>query len=681
MSAQQTQQKKAASTTAKKRTLNFKTEVSQLLDLMVHSLYSNRDVFLRELISNASDALDKLRFASLSDEAMLEGQAEYQIKVEIDKDNRQVIIADNGIGMDEEEVITNIGTIANSGTKQFLQKMGSSEKSDSNLIGQFGVGFYSAFMVADEVILETRKAGTATDQGVRWSSKGDGKFSLQTIEKVEKGTRIHLTLREDAEDYLNDWKLKNIITQYSEHLPFPVMMQKTVTETDDSESTTDSDSESKLDDTAETSSSKQTDQSVTKKESPPEFETVNSAEALWLKSANDLKDEDYQQFYKQVGHDYDDPLCWMHNRVEGSTEYTSLIFIPKRAPFDLFDRDQRRGLKLYVKRVFIMDDAENFLPQWLRFLRGVVDCPDLPLNVSREILQDNKLVRKIRSAIIKRVIDKIANLAENEPDKFKTFWQEFGKVIKEGVVEDYENKQKIAKLLRFATANDPEQNLSLTTYIENMKDGQQSIFYLCGESHTSATANPHLEVFKEKEVQVLILSDRIDEWLVTHLQEFDGKKLQAVNRLDKDFDELDKIASASSDDNKDDSAEAEELVKIEPLIKRLSESLGDAVQEVRQSKLLRSAPSCVVIDDSQMTHNMQKIMQAMGQEMQKIKPILEINPSHAIIRHIDQLSDEDKFTDWAHLLLEQALLSEGAVLDNPGEFVSRLNRLLVEVTE
>ena len=653
--------KTTAKTSNKKRTMQFKTEVSQLLDLMIHSLYSNRDVFLRELISNASDALDKLRFASLSDESLLEGDGSNEIKVSIDKDANSIIITDNGIGMSEEEVVTNIGTIANSGTKKFLEEMSKGSKgkhSDSNLIGQFGVGFYSAFMVAEEVQLETRKAGSVTNEGVRWNSKGDGKFSLQSMDKAQKGTRITLKLREDAKEYLEEWKLKNIISQYSEHLPFPVLMPKVAEESDTKEDK----------DTAK-------NKKVTHQVGDIEFAAVNSAEAMWLKSPKDLKDEEYQAFYKHVSHDWDDALCYMHNRVEGNLEYSSLLYIPKRAPFDLFDRDQKRGLKLYVKRVFIMDDAENFLPQWLRFVRGVIDCADLPLNVSREILQDNQLVRKIRAAIIKRVLDKIASLAKNDAENFKTFWQEFGKVVKEGVVEDYENKTKIAKILRFASTSNSEQALSLDDYISNMPEQQKSIFYLCGESYAAAKANPHLEMFAEKDIEVLLLTDRIDEWLVTHLHEYEGKKLQAVNRLDKDFKELDDIKTADKpEDKKED--DVEEVIEVKPLLERMQKVLGDRVQEVRQSKRLRSSPSCIVVDDKQMTHNMQKIMQAMGQEMQKIKPVLEINASHTLVKCANECSDETQFADWANLLLEQALIAEGATLDNPGDFVGRLNRLL-----
>lgn len=645
-----------------KRTLNFKTEVSQLLNLMIHSLYSNRDIFLRELISNASDALDKLRFLAISDEKLNEGDSDYKIIVVVDKENKSITIEDNGIGMDEEEVIANIGTIANSGTKKFLEKLDKGEIKDSNMIGQFGVGFYACFMVADQVSLETRRAGEQAENGVLWSSNGDGKFSLQVIPRPSRGTKITLHLRDDATEYADEWKIKEIINQYSDHISFPVMMPEKVQE----ESVEEGNDESK-DKKAKDSKQKK---STTEK---TELKNINSAEALWLKSPRSIKKEEYEAFYKGISYDFEGPLVHMHNRVEGTLEYSSVLFIPKKAPFDLFDREQKRGLKLYVKRVFIMDESESLLPNWLRFVRGVVDCADIPLNVSREILQDNKIVRKIRAALVKRILNKMEEMAKNTPDDFKILWGEFGQVIKEGTIEDHENKEKIAALLRFASTENDQQEVTLSAYVERMQENQESIFYLCAESLEAAKSSPHLELFKEKGIEVLLLSDRIDEWVSAHLTEFEGKKLRAVNR-DDGQEELSKIATKELGD--DAETTAEEVIDCKALLEKLKKSLGDRVADVKESKRLRTSPCCVVMDNAQMTHNMQKIMQAMGQEIPDAKPILEINPSHRLLAHINDLKNAD-FDEWATLLLDQALLSEGAQLTNPGEFVARMNKLLV----
>jgi molecular chaperone HtpG len=630
-----------------KRTLNFKTEVSQLLNLMIHSMYSNRDVFLRELISNASDALDKVRFCAISDEKILEKDSDYRIIVSVDKEKKTIIVEDNGIGMNEEEVIANIGTIANSGTKKFLEQLDKGEVKDSNMIGQFGVGFYSCFMVAAQVSLETRKAAEEANSGILWSSSGDGKFNLQAVNRATRGTKITLHIREDAAEYLDDWKIKEIIGQYSEHISFPVLMPEKIQQEEGEEG----------------------QDKKKKTEEKTELKSVNSAEALWLKSPRSVKNAEYESFYKSLSYDFEPPLAWMHNRVEGTLEYSSILFIPKKAPFDLFDREQKHGLKLYVKRVFIMDESESLLPNWLRFVRGVVDCSDIPLNVSREILQDNKVVRKIRAALVKRIITKLEELAKNKPDDFTILWTEFGKVIKEGIIEDHENKEKIASLLRFASTENAKEEVSLSQYCERMQENQESIFYLCAENLEAAKSSPHLELFKEKGIEVLLLTDRIDEWVSSHLTEFNGKKLCAANRGEGQ-EELGKIAS------KDTTDVAEEVVDCKKLLEKLKSSLGERVSDVRESKRLRSSPACVVTDDAQMTHNMQKIMQAMGQKTPETKPILEINPSHQLVQ---QLNDGklDNFDDWAALLFEQALLAEGAQLGNPGDFVTRMNRLLV----
>lgn len=645
-----------------KRTLNFKTEVSQLLNLMIHSLYSNRDIFLRELISNASDALDKLRFLAISDEKILEKDGDYRIVVTVDKENKMITIEDNGIGMNEEEVIANIGTIANSGTRKFLEQLDKGEIKDSHMIGQFGVGFYSCFMVADEVSLETRKAGEDVDNGVLWRSAGDGKFSLQAQKRALRGTKITLHLREDAVEYADDWKIKEIIGQYSEHISFPVMMPETIEQENADQGT-----EGK-----ESKEGKKDSKKRKKKETKTELKSVNSAEALWFKSPRSVKDSEYESLYKSISYDFEAPLAWMHNRVEGTLEYSSVLFIPKRAPFDLFDKEQKKGLKLYVKRVFIMDESESLLPNWLRFVRGVVDCADIPLNVSREILQDNKIVRKIRAALVKRIIGKIEEMVKNKPDDLKILWREFGKVIKEGIIEDHENKEKIASLLHFASTENDNEEVTLSAYCERMQENQESIFYLCAENLEAAKSSPHLELFKEKGVEVLLLSDRIDEWVTSHLNEFNGKKLCAANRGGEQ-EELGKIATKKADDKTET---AEEVIDCQQLIEKLKTSLGDRIADVRESKRLRTSPACVVMDDAQMTHNMQKIMQAMGQEVPDIKPILEINPSHRLIQYINDL-DKSEVDEWATLLLEQSLLSEGAQLRNPGDFVARMNKLLV----
>ena len=618
-------------------THRFQTEVDQLLHLVIHALYSNRDIFLRELISNASDALDKLRFEAISDDSLYEGEQELRIRVSYDKDAKTITIEDNGIGMSRDEVVENIGTIAHSGTKAFLSKLTGDAKKDSALIGQFGVGFYSAFIVADEVTLETRRAGRPASEGVRWISEGKGEYTLEAIEKADKGTRIILHLKEDAQDYLDGQKLRQIIRQYSDHISFPVYMPKE--EFKDGETVI-------LD----------------------EWEQVNKATALWLEPKSKLKDEDYINFYKQTFHDFEDPLTWLHNRVEGSLEYTSLFYIPKVPPFDLYDRERRYGVKLYVKRVFIMDDAEHLLPAYLRFVRGIIDSDDLPLNVSREILQDNQVVRKIRSASTKRILDHLDKLAKEDADQYATFWDAFGNVLKEGVVEDYTNRERIAKLLRFASTHDdqPVQRTSLDDYISRMQPDQKAIYYIVADSFAAAKNSPHLERLRKQGIEVLLMYDRIDEWLVGHLNEYDGKPLKSVAQADLDIKEEDALPE-------------EEKKAADELSQRLKAALGDAVEDVRPTTRLTDSPACVVVPENGLSPHMIQMLRQMGQEPPKQKMILEINPTHPVIKKLENLTEEEKLKDWAQLLLEQAELAEGTQLEDPVGFVKRMNRLLTEL--
>ncbi len=618
-------------------THRFQTEVEQLLHLVIHSLYSNRDIFLRELISNASDALDKLRFEALSNDALYEGDSELAIRVSYDRDAGTVTVEDNGIGMSRDEVVENIGTIANSGTRRFLAQLSGDQKKDSALIGQFGVGFYSAFIVADRVTLETRRAGADKSEGVRWVSEGKGEYTLETIEKEKRGTRITLHLKEDAKEYLDGHRLRSIIREYSDHISFPIYMPKE--EFKDGKTVI-------LD----------------------EWEQVNKATALWLESRSKLKDEDYINFYKQTFHDFEDPLTWLHNRVEGTLEYTSLFYIPKVPPFDLYDRERRYGVKLYVKRVFIMDDAEHLLPAWLRFVRGIIDSDDLPLNVSREILQDNQVVRKIRSASTKRILDHLDKLSREDADRYATFWDAFGNVLKEGVVEDHGNREKIAKLLRFASTHEDseKQRVSLDDYISRMQEDQKAIYYIVADSYAAAKNSPHLELFRKKGIEVLLMYDRIDEWLVGHLHEYDGKPLKSVTQADLDIED-------------DTEVSKEEKKAADKLAKRLKKALGDAVEDVRTTTRLTDSPARVVPPENGLSPHMIQMLRQMGQEPPKQKLILEINPTHALIRKLEQLDDEEKLKAWALMLLEQAQLADGMQLEDPGSFVRRLNELLSEL--
>ncbi|MEO8203615.1 MAG: molecular chaperone HtpG [Betaproteobacteria bacterium] len=612
--------------TASRETLGFQAEVKQLLKLMIHSLYSNKEIFLRELISNASDAADKLRFEALADNSLYGEDAELKIRVSVDKDARTITIADNGVGMSREEVIANIGTIARSGTREFLDRLTGDQKKDASLIGQFGVGFYSSFIVADKVTLTTRRAGLPADAGVRWESDGGGEYSLEPVDRPERGTEVVLHLREGEDDLLEPWRIQSIIRKYSDHISLPILLTG-------------------------------------------EDKPVNQASALWARPKSEVTEEQYKEFYAHVAHDPEPPLAWTHGRVEGRQEYTQLLYIPARAPFDLWDRHQRRGVKLYVRRVFIMEDAEHLMPGYLRFVRGVIDSNDLPLNVSREILQESKDVESIRAGATRRVLALLEDLAENQKEKYATFWKEFGRVIKEGVGEDHANRDRLAKLLRFAStqADTPDETVSLADYVARMKPGQDKIFYVTAESFSAARSSPHLEVFRKKGIEVLLMHDRVDEWLVSNLPEFEGKQLASVARGGLDLgDEAEK-------------KEAEEKGKeFGDLTGRIKKALDARVKEVRVTMRLTESPACLVADENDMGGNLARILKAAGQKAPESPPILEINPSHPIVL---RLKHEDKrFDDWAALLFEQALLAEGGELEDPAGFVKRLNSLLLDLS-
>jgi len=624
-----------------KETFGFQAEIKQLLDLMIHSLYSNKDIFLRELISNASDAADKLRFAALSDDSLYEGDSEAKIWIEIDKEARTLSVRDNGIGMSRDEVITNIGTIAKSGTRDFFKSLSGDQAKDSQLIGQFGVGFYSSFIIADRVTLLTRKAGMGSEHGVRWESAGDGNYEIENIARTAHGTEVILHVREEEAELLEDFKLRNIIKKYSDHIVFPVLMKKTTTNPETDETTI-------------------------------EEERVNSTQALWQRSKSEIKDEEYHEFYKHIAHDFEEPLLHVHSRVEGNLEYTSLLFVPKRAPFDLWDRHSRHGLKLYVRRVFIMDDAEHLLPPYLRFVRGVIDSSDLPLNVSREILQDNKQIDAIRSGTVKKVLAALENLAKNEAEKYATFWGEFGKVIKEGVLDDAGNRERVAKLLRYASTHTDTQapTVALDEYVSRMKEGQEKIYYITAESFAAAKNSPHLEIFRKKGIEVLLMHEQVDEWLVTHLTEFEGKSLQSVTKGDLDLGKL------------EDEAEKQQVEKInetlKPFIDRVKTALGERVKEVKLTHRLTNSPACLVSDQYALDASLERILKAAGQAVPSSKPILEINPEHPLVQQIQAEDDDARFGDWANILFDQALLSEGGQLEDPAAFVNRLNNLLLK---
>ncbi len=620
-----------------KESMAFQAEVKQLLQLMIHSLYSNKEIVLRELISNASDAADKLRFEAVSNGALYDGDSELKIRIAFDKDARTLTITDNGIGMSREEVISNIGTIAKSGTKEFLNALSGDQAKDANMIGQFGVGFYSAFIIADKVTLTTRRAG-ATD-AVRWESKGEGDFTLEAADKSSRGTEIVLHLREGEDEFLNDWKLKTIIRKYSDHITLPIIMKK--------------------------SEWKDGEQVAT-----DEDETVNKASALWARSKNDITEEEYQEFYKHVSHDFENPLTWSHNRVEGKQEYISLLYIPSKAPFDLYDRERRHGIKLYVKRVFIMEDAEKLMPQYLRFVRGVIDSADLPLNVSREILQSSRDVDAIKAGSTKKVLSMLEDMATNKPEDYAKFYEQFGRVLKEGPGEDFANKDKIAGLLRFSsTKEDSEmQNVSLKDYIARMQPEQDLIYYITADSFAAAKNSPHLEIFRKKGIEVLLMSDRVDEWLLGGLTEFEGKKLQSIAKGDLDLGKLE------SDTEKEIQKKIEEEAK--SLVEKIKTTLGDQVKEVRVTHRLTDSPACLVSDEHDVSGNLARILKSVGQKAPESKPILEINPSHKLIKRLEAETAEAVFSDLAHVLFDQALLAEGGALEDPASFVKRMNSLI-----
>ncbi|RWU20887.1 molecular chaperone HtpG [Pseudomonas alkylphenolica] len=627
-----------------KETLGFQTEVKQLLHLMIHSLYSNKEIFLRELISNASDAVDKLRFEALAKPELLEGGAELKIRVSFDKDANTVTLEDNGIGMSREDVITHLGTIAKSGTADFMKNLTGDQKKDSHLIGQFGVGFYSAFIVADKVDVFSRRAGAPAAEGVHWSSKGEGDFEVATVDKADRGTRIVLHLKKGEEEFADGWRLRNIIKKYSDHIALPIELPKQV-------------------------------EAAEGEEKPAEeWETVNRASALWTRPRTEIKDEEYQEFYKHIGHDFENPLAWSHNKVEGKLEYNSLLYVPARAPFDLYQREAPRGLKLYVQRVFVMDQAESFLPLYLRFIKGVVDSNDLSLNVSREILQKDPIIDSMKSALTKRVLDMLEKLAKNEPEQYKGFWKNFGQVMKEGPAEDFANKEKIAGLLRFASTSDEsgEQSVSLADYLARAKEGQDKIYFLTGESYAQVKNSPHLEVFRKKGIEVLLLTDRIDEWLMSYLSEFDGKNFVDVARGDLDLGKLD-----SEEDKK---AQEEVAKEKEGLVERLKAALGESVSEVRVSHRLTDSPAILAIGEQDLGLQMRQILEASGQKVPDSKPIFEFNPGHPLIEKLDNEQSEDRFADFSHILFDQAALAAGDSLKDPAAYVRRLNKLLVELS-
>lgn len=645
-------------TKAKTETRGFETEAKQLLQLMIHSLYSNKEIFLRELISNASDAADKLRFEALSNPELLENDPNLRVHIEFDAQAKTITIDDNGIGMSREEVITNLGTIAKSGTAQFLEALTGDERKDSQLIGQFGVGFYSGFIVADEVEVLTRRAGAKASEGVLWKSKGEADYSLETIKKASRGTTVILHLKDEEIEFAESFRLRNIVKKYADHIAMPVMMEKEdFSAPEDSAENTEGDKSDAVEETKE-----------------KEFEAVNDAKALWVKSRSDVKDEEYKEFYKHVSHDFHDPLEWSHNKVEGKLEYTSLLYLPAKAPYDLWNRDAARGLKLYVQRVFIMDDAEQFMPLYLRFVKGVVDSNDISLNVSREILQKDPVVDSMRSALTKRALDMLAKIRKKDKTKYNEFWAEFGQVIKEGPAEDFANKEKIAKLMQFSTtiSEGAVQDQGLTEYLERMPEDQDKIYYLVADSLNAAKASPHLEIFKKKGIEVILMTDRIDEWLMGHLRDFDGKEFQDISRGELDLGKL--------EDEKDKQKQEETEKEFEDLVTRIKTILADDVKEVRVTHRLIDSPACLAVDDHDMGAQMRKIMEASGQEVPETKPIFEINPEHPLVKKLDTEADEDRFADLVKILFGQAQLSEGGQLDNPGEFSSRLNKLLLELS-
>ncbi|WP_018274780.1 molecular chaperone HtpG [Teredinibacter turnerae] len=627
---------------ASTETRGFETEAKQLLHLMIHSLYSNKEIFLRELVSNASDAADKLRFEALNNGALYENDSELRIRISFDKDANTVTISDNGIGMTRDEVIENLGTIAKSGTAQFLSNLTGDQKKDSHLIGQFGVGFYSAFIVADKVVVQTRKAGEPAADGVQWESEGEAEYNVSTVEKADRGTTIILHLKKGQEEFADGWRLRSIIKKYSDHISLPIVMQKE-------------------------------QQGEDAEDQAPEDETINTATALWTRPRNEITDDEYKEFYKHISHDFAEPLKWSHNRVEGKLDYTSLLYIPSNAPYDLYNRDTPRGLKLYVQRTFIMDEAEQFLPLYLRFIKGVVDSNDLSLNVSREILQKDPNIDSMRSALTKRVLDMLDKMRKNDAETYANFWKNFGQVLKEGPAEDYANKDKIASLLLFATThNDTDvQDQALDDYIGRMKEGQDKIYYVVAENFNTAKHSPHLEVFRKKGIEVLLLSDRVDDWLMGHLMEYDGKQLQDVGKGALDLGNLD------SEEEKKEQEQVEAQFK--DFVERLKTVLTDEVEEVRVTHRLTESPACLVVGEHDMGAQMRRMLEAAGQQVPSSKPVIEINPEHPLVQKMDKEADEDRFADFAHVLFDQASLAEGGSLNDPAEYVRRMNKLLMDI--
>lgn len=637
----------ATATAQKKETMGFQAEVSQVLKLMINSLYSNKEIFLRELISNASDACDKLRFEAIKDEKLYAGDSNLHIEISIDEEAKTITIADNGIGMTRDEVIQNIGTIARSGTKEFLAQLSGDKQKDAQLIGQFGVGFYSSFIVADKVTLKTLKAGADKSEAVVWESDGQGEFTLESCDKVTRGTEVTLHLKPDSEDYLEDYRLQMIIKKFSDHISLPIRM-------------------------------KVKEHKFTDKGEPDGFDlvekTVNSASALWSRPKSQIKPEEYDEFYKTVSHDYNKPLTHVHAKLEGTLEYSLLLFIPEKAPFDLWTQEHQTGIKLYVKRVFIMDDAEKLIPKYLRFLRGIVDSNDLPLNVSREILQENAIIQSIRTTLTKRVLDHLEDLSKNDKDKFTTFWNAFGRVMKEGVVEDYTNREKIAQLCRFSSTHSENSDVTLDDYIFRMKKDQDEIYYIIADTHAAAKNSPLLEGFRKRGLEVLLLSDRVDHWFVSNLSEFKGKHFQSVSKGDIDLDKF-----AEDEVKKDDKAKEEIEKQVKPILERIKKALEGVVEDVRVSKRLTSSPACVVSQQNDMDPNLKRMMQQLGQAVPTQKPVLEINPDHALVKRLSDEQDEEVFKNWARVLFDQSVLADGGQVEDPAHFVQQLNELILKI--
>ncbi len=623
----------------KKETLNFQTEVKQLLHLMIHSLYSNKEIAIRELISNASDASDKLRFEALNNNNLLEGNADLKINIDYDKDKRTVTVTDNGIGMSKDEIVANIGTIARSGTKEFLGKLSGDEAKDANLIGQFGVGFYSAFIIADEVILETKKAGQ--NKSFRWQSKGDGEFSIEDIKKENRGTSVTLHLKKEEDEFLDDWRLREIVKKYSDHITLPILMKKS-------------------------------DMKDGEPFKTDEDETINNASAIWARNKKDIKQSEYQDFYKNLTFDQEKPLTFFHNRVEGTQEYTALLYIPSKAPFDLYDREKSMGVKLYVKRIFIMEATEKLMPQYLRFIKGVIDSSDLPLNVSREILQDSRQVESIKGGTVKKILSSLEDMAKKKPDDYKKFWNEFGRVLKEGPAEDFANKDKISSLLRFSSTYDEsdDQSVALKEYVERMKPEQENIYFITADSFSAAKNSPHLEIFKKKKIEVLILGDRVDEWMVSYLTEFEGKKLQSIAKGDLDLGKLEE------ESEKEAKKEIEEKAKT--LVESIQKSLGDKVKEVKVTHRLTDSPSCLVVGEHDISGNLERILKAAGQNTPDVKPVLEINPNHSLIKKLESFKGKTDFDRYSSVIFDQAVLAEGGQLNDPVNYVKTINDLLTK---